>query len=258
MRYEWISIFTDGAWFHRQWIIDRLNFDVQNELILCQNFLASDQRNFHCWNYRRYIISTSDIDKREEFSYSMQKIIENFSNYSAFHHRSVLLKSLQISPRDVLESELSIVENAVYTEPGRQYIMIIVEFESSLISFFFFFFIFTHDIDDQSAWWYHQFLFTWAFENVKGDDVDWLHDVLLRQIQIMRELSSIENESKWTLLTLAALILRYIKLKSGQILTVEHTEELNIMRNERIDILNILCELDAIHKNRYIFLISNT
>ena len=48
----------------------------------------------------------------------MQKISENFSNYSAFHHRSVLLKASLGLSREVLESELYIVENAIFTEPG--------------------------------------------------------------------------------------------------------------------------------------------
>jgi hypothetical protein len=67
-----------------------------------------------------------------ELSYSSEKIQENFSNYSAFHHRSLYIKKAGQNLRDILPAEFSTVENAIFTEP-----------------------------DDQSAWWYHQFLVSW-------------------------------------------------------------------------------------------------
>jgi geranylgeranyl transferase type-2 subunit alpha len=72
-----------------------------------------------------------------ELDFTKKKIEENFSNYSAFHQRSALLKLAGRSVVQELANELSTVENAVFTEP-----------------------------DDQSAWWYHQFLLNWAKEAV--------------------------------------------------------------------------------------------
>lgn len=124
--------------------------DRESELALCKEFLKlgminlmltfeklfniitlfSDQRNFHCWNYRRFVAAATASPPLEEshtteFEFSFEKINENFSNYSAFHHRSVYIQKLY-SPnvKDILDSEFSIVESAIFTEP-----------------------------DDQSAWW---------------------------------------------------------------------------------------------------------
>jgi hypothetical protein len=72
-----------------------------------------------------------------ELEFTKKKIEENFSNYSAFHQRSALLKLAGRGVIEELANELSTVENAVFTEP-----------------------------DDQSAWWYHQFLLNWAKEAV--------------------------------------------------------------------------------------------
>ena len=122
----------DGAWHHRQWILERIQVDFYSELELCKLFLMEDQRNFHCWCYRRLVVNIGDIKPTDEFAFSGEKIDENFSNYSAFHHRSVYIQKLGKNASDMVEAEFSIIENAIYTEP-----------------------------DDQSAWWYHQFLLTW-------------------------------------------------------------------------------------------------
>jgi geranylgeranyl transferase type-2 subunit alpha len=111
-----------GAWYHRQWILDRINIDVNVELELCKEFLLADQRNFHCWNYRRYLVNAFKVNPRSEFEFSSAKIEENFSNYSAFHHRSVFIdaEAAARSVAEVLGDEISIVENAVYTDPYDQ------------------------------------------------------------------------------------------------------------------------------------------
>ena len=61
-----------AVWTYRKWIIhdwvlsskEKLNEEekvesrillLENELKLCADFLALDERNFHCWNYRRYV-----------------------------------------------------------------------------------------------------------------------------------------------------------------------------------------------------------
>lgn len=102
-----------GAWYHRQWIIERLKTNIDSELELCKEFLRLDQRNFHCWNYRRYLVRIGDISHSAEFSFSTEKIEENFSNYSAFHHRSVFISSLTMNAVEVLGQETSILENGI-------------------------------------------------------------------------------------------------------------------------------------------------
>ena len=121
-----------GAWYHRVWIMRRFHNDFDKELQLCKSFLSQDQRNFHCWNYRRELLKQMEIEGtcpilslvQNEFQFSEDKIRENFSNYSSFHHRSISLKRLvdegASTLRVLLPAELSIVENAIFTEPDDQ------------------------------------------------------------------------------------------------------------------------------------------
>jgi geranylgeranyl transferase type-2 subunit alpha len=109
-----------GAWYHRQWILDRIHIDVQSELDLCQEYLKADQRNFHCWKYRRYLVEIGGISNESEFEFSTFKIEENFSNYSAFHHRSVYIRALSAPVPELIDQEMTIVENAIFTDPFDQ------------------------------------------------------------------------------------------------------------------------------------------
>jgi hypothetical protein len=157
-----------GAWYHRIWILQRFEVDMNQEIELCNQFLTADQRNFHCWNYRRYLINNfssgddtaapttsgkASVGSIEaEYQYTSLKLSENFSNYSAYHHRSVYLPSHLLAPSTdapapssdsssssvprsltellgIFEIEFQLIENAIFTEP-----------------------------DDQSAWWYYIFL----------------------------------------------------------------------------------------------------
>jgi geranylgeranyl transferase type-2 subunit alpha len=150
-----------GAWYHRIWILQRFEVNINHEIELCNRFLVTDQRNFHCWNYRRYLIdnfSSSSSSSSSpspspsivsEYQYTTNKLSENFSNYSAYHHRSIYLPlhlatattTTTPSPAspptpacltdllEILEMEFQLIENAIFTEP-----------------------------DDQSAWWYDIFL----------------------------------------------------------------------------------------------------
>lgn len=55
-----------GSWFHRQWCMKRANeqrlgekcksLSWTNELALCNLFLKSDERNFHCWKHRFFVV----------------------------------------------------------------------------------------------------------------------------------------------------------------------------------------------------------
>jgi len=162
-----------GAWHHREWIIHRFDVNYSQELELCKEFLRQDQRNFHCWNYRRFVATVAGISPEAELQFSAEKIQENFSNYSAFHHRSIYIKQVSVSScgmgvggginndtvpavadrpgsartrqplQEIIPGELKIIENAIFTEP-----------------------------DDQSAWWYHQFLMTWIRSEISASVSD--------------------------------------------------------------------------------------
>lgn len=152
---------------------------LQNELQLTEQFLNLDERNFHCWSYRRFVVGclcgntsgeivlmdgsvlfgpqvgfsnqehaqddgkdrtpvlpTSQIQSllNSEFDFTTFKIRQNFSNGSAFHYRSKLLphvSSTESGHAVSLAEELELAHNAMFTEP-----------------------------DDQTAWWYYDFLLT--------------------------------------------------------------------------------------------------
>ena len=215
------------AWQHRLWVGSKVvgGIDYNEEIRLCDKFLSVDQRNFHCWNYRREVVKLGNISSEDEMEFSMKKIGENFSNYSAFHHRSVYLKDCDGDINDRLEKELSIVHDAIFTEP-----------------------------DDQSAWWYYQFLMNWGNEKQKlGDDADLksrFRDILNQQIETVKSLLDLESESKWAMVTLAYLLQLLMKMGSD-------SDENEGLTEERCSLLRRLCELDKAHKNRYLYLLSS-
>ena len=101
-----------------------------------------------------------------EWDFTQQKISDNFSNFSAFHYRSQLLPWMISQSGDeaaVLEAELQVVENAVFTEP-----------------------------DDQTAWWYHKLLLLeYKFEPSRLEE----------QAEMLRELIE-DSPGKWSLVGL--------------------------------------------------------
>mmetsp|Transcript_3107 Transcript_3107/g.4198 ORF Transcript_3107/g.4198 Transcript_3107/m.4198 type:complete len:343 (-) Transcript_3107:153-1181(-) len=107
---------------------------------------------------------TSDDDSTDwiahEWDFTQQKIQQNFSNFSAFHYRSKLYELVQPTMKD----ELSLVENAIFTEP-----------------------------DDQTAWWYQSFL----LRQSTADRPEWEGHVANLQ-ELLEEVPN----SKWVVLGL--------------------------------------------------------
>eukprot|EP00960_Hanusia_phi_P067435 766630-Hanusia_phi.AAC.1 len=133
-------------WTHRLWTVDqlvRLEDDkvLGRELELCDSFLRADERNFHCWDYRLAIAKRRQLTVEEEVEFTTAKVNANFSNYSAWHHRSRFLSAMAAPKKtgrgeegkggggeeergrdmkEVLESELQLVQDAVFTDPADQ------------------------------------------------------------------------------------------------------------------------------------------
>ena len=215
--------------------------------------MSADQRNFHCWNYRRYIVILGAVSPSKEIHFSLTKIQENFSNYSAFHHRSVYIKdNLSNSPTEVLPEELALIENAIFTEP-----------------------------DDQSAWWYHQFLFTWiekvisaagAVEtsrlleplpsNLNPPDYSWLLSIINQQLDMLQSLIEIEPDCKWALITRSSLLQKCVTCaekidNASAVLGVDMRGYIDTKLGESKELLSHLCVIDSAHKLRYEYLLSN-
>jgi geranylgeranyl transferase type-2 subunit alpha len=118
-----------GSWLHRQWCLlraDNLKLEFLNwkhELAICNKYLSLDERNFHCWAHRQFVIKHGQISLVDELEYTHEKISSNFSNYSAWHYRSKLLRELLIEEKidlDQFKNEISLIENAVFTDPNDQ------------------------------------------------------------------------------------------------------------------------------------------
>ncbi|VEL07941.1 unnamed protein product [Protopolystoma xenopodis] len=133
-----------ASWHYRSWLMtNHPDPDWKAELKTCNMALKLDERNFHCWDYRRFIISNGNISESEEIAYIDTCLENNFSNFSAWHYRTGLLdsrpfinvQSMPISPppmtpnafhsrgfddSSLLEKELDLVHNAVFTDPKDQ------------------------------------------------------------------------------------------------------------------------------------------
>lgn len=212
-------------------MINKFAVDYQAELELCKQFLRQDQRNFHCWNYRRFVVEAAGIAPEAELLFSQEKIQENFSNYSAFHHRTLFLQRSGLTARESLDTEFSFVENAIFTEPA-----------------------------DQSAWWYHQFLLSWATaevralqsEEVRIDAVEWLAGVLQEQFALVEGLWAEEAECTWVMTCLLNII---DTLVDPLLAAALPTDQAQALLAKRVQILQALIETDPIHKQRYQYLL---
>ncbi|KAK1239361.1 hypothetical protein MKX07_008849 [Trichoderma sp. CBMAI-0711] len=139
-------------WNFRQWLlaqaIQRLPVPAarkiwETELGLVSKMLNKDQRNFHAWGYRRLVVAkleSPELDGKsmaeDEFAYTTKMIRQSLSNFSAWHNRSQLIpKVLEQRGADdraraeFLTQELDLVRDALNVGP-----------------------------EDQSLWYYHQFL----------------------------------------------------------------------------------------------------
>ncbi|KAF5001368.1 hypothetical protein FDECE_10972 [Fusarium decemcellulare] len=139
-------------WNYRLWILDRATerLDMskarriwEEELGLVSKMLTKDRRNFHAWGYRRHVVAQLESPVlngqslvEPEFEYTTRKIHDDLSNFSAWHNRSQLIARLlderkadDDTRKAFLDKELDLVRDALNVGP-----------------------------EDQSLWYYHQFL----------------------------------------------------------------------------------------------------
>ncbi|ORZ40092.1 hypothetical protein BCR44DRAFT_1510084 [Catenaria anguillulae PL171] len=158
----------------------------KGELALVNKFLDMDARNFHAWGYRQYTTSqlhtlqtpaSSAALTTAEFDYTTAKISSSLGNYSAWHARSTLLPAYLAATNQSLESlldaELDLLHNAMFTEP-----------------------------DGQSHWLYHKWLVTWATQVVAKEKVE---EKVREEIELLQELRAEEPGCKWVIGALAFL-----------------------------------------------------
>lgn len=166
-----------SVWQHRIWVLSKMpQSEYDNEIKLCNSFLAKDERNFHCWDYRSYICDIAQRDIKDEFDFTTEKIERNFSNFSAWHRRhKLLIKGLALPDGQCPEScDLRLIWN-------REYEMILKA-------------LFT-DPSDQSVWLYHN----WLVKNNFGK----FSQEQLNKLKLLEELEP-ENECLKQALELAS------------------------------------------------------
>ncbi|BFZ61335.1 Rab geranylgeranyltransferase [Saitoella coloradoensis] len=239
-------------WNHRGWVFAQYSASAEDapwrrELGLVDAMLGLDPRNFHGWNYRRTVLRHIAVaegkDKgpeerekgsrleQEEWAYTTTHIQKNFSNFSAWHHRASLIPKLlsrgtqgHTSKEEVLAKELDLLHQAIYTDPA-----------------------------DSSCWIYHQFLLSSLTKKpVEGDkdepvltptDLGEKIGLLRAEIGVIQELSGMEPEEKWPLLSLV----HYKKMLAE--LSEDNDDEGG--KEEVREMLRRLKEIDPLRRGRY-------
>ncbi|XP_074991362.1 geranylgeranyl transferase type-2 subunit alpha-like [Calonectris borealis] len=119
-----------GAWHHRGWVLRHAPppRPAAAERALCDRLLAADPRNFHAWEHRRAL--AAEEDPEAELAFAAALLSRDFSNFSAWHHRGRLLAPTRppaapgggpgALPPHRLQTELELVQNAVFTDPSDQ------------------------------------------------------------------------------------------------------------------------------------------
>jgi geranylgeranyl transferase type-2 subunit alpha len=167
-----------------------------------------------------------------EWAFTQYKIQENFSNGSAFHYRSKLLPllveirgnndkdttSAVSTEQQMLQEELDLVKNAMFTEP-----------------------------DDQTAWWYMVYLLDWAKESVAAS----LPQILQNLKEDITELVQAEEyQTKWGLLGLHVVLDHQYQLLLHS-MAGGGDDDLAAIKFEMNNILDKLQVIDPDRTNRY-------
>lgn len=184
-------------WNFRQWLLSQAILRLplpaarkiwEMELGLVSKMLNRDQRNYHAWGYRRYVVAqleSPELDGKsmaeDEFAYTTAMIQANLSNFSAWHNRSLLIpKVLEQRGSDdkaraaFLTQELDLVRNGLNVGP-----------------------------EDQSLWYYHQFLVSQIVGDGNGQSftpaltVDEKITYLKREIDEITDLLEDYDDIKW-------------------------------------------------------------
>ncbi|KAI5124339.1 hypothetical protein M0805_008946 [Coniferiporia weirii] len=218
-------------WNHRCWCLEHVpdgpegdisGWKKQNwamELAAVERMLDADSRNFHAWAYRRYVLASMPVKTPEadELAYTTGKIEANFSNFSAWHQRSKVYSSMWeqglLDEAKSKDEEFELIKQALYVDPY-----------------------------DQSAWIYHR----WLVGN--GDN----KPLLVREIDVIAELSEVEPDCKWCLESLVhykrLLLEKHLRCDADSAEAEARREE---VLKECLDTLITLEKIDPFRARRY-------
>ncbi|EMD96070.1 hypothetical protein COCC4DRAFT_46561 [Bipolaris maydis ATCC 48331] len=211
-------------WNHRNWLlrqgealmgVEAAHKLWSGELQLINKMLHADSRNFHAWGYRRIVVSeierlTTDSESttentpkslaESEFEYTTKMIKTNLSNFSAWHNRSQLIPKILLqrnagskARRAFLDSELSLICEAINTDPF-----------------------------DQSIWFYHQYLLSvlspscppnqQVVQDLTNGERQKYYE---NEIEYIREILEDEADCKWIYEALLGLAEAYLEVDAG-------------------------------------------
>lgn len=158
-------------WNYRAWIlqqaIERLEVSKarkvwEDELGLASKMLTKDQRNFHAWGYRRHVVKKLESTElngtslvEPEFEYTSRMIHKDLSNFSAWHNRSNLIPRLLDERGASAEERRAFFDKGNNPSPARcpQPLCLTALVELALVQE-----ALNVGPEDQSLWYYHQFL----------------------------------------------------------------------------------------------------
>ncbi|KAF1836002.1 geranylgeranyl transferase type 2 subunit alpha [Decorospora gaudefroyi] len=208
-------------WNHRNWLLREgealMGAEAayklwSGELQLINKMLHADSRNFHAWGYRRFVVSqierltpsqhggSQQSLAESEFEYTTKMIKTNLSNFSAWHNRSQLIPNIlrerEADPqtrRDFLGAELSLICEAINTDPF-----------------------------DQSIWFYHQYLLSilspscpphqLVVQDLTNGERQGYYE---HEMQYIREILEDEADCKWIYEALLGLAEAHMEVDAG-------------------------------------------
>lgn len=237
-------------WNYRLWVLDQcitlLPVAVarrfwEHELGLVGQMLTRDRRNFHAWGYRRQVVAQLESPLlegksmvKDEFAYTDKMIRQDLSNFSAWHNRAKLI------PRFLSERGADSAQRKAFLDEEFDYIRDALNVGP----------------EDQSLWYYHQFLIFNLIEDqeknlgevttiVPGMEASARADYVRREIETIKELLEDYADIKWIYEGLVEYTIALARFEERQVLApdeIEHLREwvgmlrsLDPMRNGRWD-----------------------
>jgi len=217
-------------WNYRLWLLNQSHSLLppalsqrlwKEELGLVTKMLHRDQRNFHGWGYRRRVVleleeSTGKSMVEQEFEYTTKMVEVDLGNFSAWHHRSKLIPRLlderaadSAARRGFLDDEFALVLDAMV------------------------------DPNNQSVWFYHQYLMSTLEPSLpraaavvldlnNGDRVR----ICEREMANIREMLEDFEDCKWIYQSLLQYAKEYLDIEAGNkaFTTMEMSEWLARLR----------------------------
>jgi len=184
-----------SLWNYRLWLLEQAEAVLKDkqvtelwekELVLVTTMLAKDGRNFHGWGYRRRIVTqierlSGSTMAEAEFAYTTKMIRAALHNFSALHYRSKLIprllderKANGHQRRRMLDDEFDLMQNALI------------------------------DPNNQSPWFYHQFLMSTIAPDVQRESaivLDLTTEERIayyeREIERIEEILETDDDCKW-------------------------------------------------------------